>query len=181
MKTVFNRVKKSILIYTILYTVIFAISHLVLNAFGMNYREGIYFFSAFLIAIGTIIGIIQLLCKIKNKYVKVILIIVFIMTLIPCSLYAFILGIFAYSPEHVVIKNGKKMIAYVNGFMDTYVEYYDYKNFLFVGNKIRIKEYYGNGGFDPIENKYGYNYPIISTSYYDDEGKIIRTEEEASK
>ena len=51
MKTVFNRVKKSILIYTILYTVIFAISHLVLNAFGMNYRECIYIVSAILIAI----------------------------------------------------------------------------------------------------------------------------------
>ena len=44
MKTVFNRVKKSILIYTILYAVVFAISHLVLNAFGMNYREYIYIF-----------------------------------------------------------------------------------------------------------------------------------------
>ena len=65
------------------------------------------------------------------------------------------------------------MVAYVSSFMDTCVYYYDYKNFFFVGNKIRIKEYYGSGGFDPIENKYGYEYPVLNTDYYDENGKII--------
>ena len=65
------------------------------------------------------------------------------------------------------------MVAYVSSFMDICVYYYDYKNFFFVGNKIRIKEYYGSGGFDPIENKHGYEYPVLNTDYYDENGKII--------
>ena len=176
MKNILEKLKKSVLIYVILYAIVFILGNLILNAFNMRFRETIYFVSLIFIAIGTIIGIIQLLCKIKNQSIKLTLITLFIVTLIPCSLYTFVLGIFAYKPEHIVIKDNKKMVAYVSGFMDTYVEYYDYKNYLVVGNKIRIKEYYGNGGFDPIENKYGYKYNVESTTYYDENGKILRTE-----
>lgn len=61
-----------------------------------------------------------------------------------------------YTPEHVVEKDGKKFVAYASGFKRTYVNYYDYKNIFVVGDQKRIEEYYGKGGFDPIENKYGY-------------------------
>ena len=84
---------------------------------------------------------------------------------------------FGYQPEHVVYKDGEKYIAYVNGFLDTYVYYYDYKNLLVVGNKMKIKEYYGNGGFDPIKNRYGYEYKVLNTTYYDANGNIISTNE----
>ena len=39
----------------------------------------------------------------------------------------------------------------------------------------RIEEYYGKGGFDPIENQYGYEYNVENTTYYDENGKIIKT------
>lgn len=176
MKNFFNKLRRSVLMYTIIYICIFIIINLILNVFNMNYREWIYFLSLILISIGFVIGIIQLLWKIKNKIVKIIAIILFIIVLIPCALYTYIFCIFAYQPEHIVMRDGKKMVAYVNGFMDTYVEYYDYKNFFTVGNKIKIKEYYGDGGFDPIKNKYGYSYPVISTDYYDENSNIIYTE-----
>ena len=134
MKNILEKLKKSVLIYVILYAIVFIIGNLILNAFNMQFRETIYFVSLIFIAIGTIIGIIQLLCKIKNQSIKLTLITLFIVTLIPCFLYTFVLGIFAYKPEHIVIKDNKKMVAYVSGFMDTYVEYYDYKNYLVVGN-----------------------------------------------
>ena len=175
-KNIFYKLRKNILFYTVLYFCVFVIINIILNAFNMNYRECIYILSLILIGIGGITGIIQLLCKIKNKIVKIISIILFIIVLIPCAFYTYIFCIFAYQPEHIVMKDGKKMVAYVNGFMDTYVEYYDYKNFFIVGNKLKIKEYYGNGGFDPIENKHGHNYPVISTDYYDENGNIIHTE-----
>lgn len=31
------------------------------------------------------------------------------------------------------------------------MNYYDYKNIFVVGSQKRIEEYYGKGGFDPIE------------------------------
>lgn len=180
MKNIFNKLRKSVLMYTIIYICIFVTINIILNAFNMNYREWIYFLSLVLISIGFVIGIIQLLWKIKNKIVKIISFILFIIVLIPCVLYTYIFCIFAYQPEHIVMRDGKKMVAYVNGFMDTYVEYYDYKSSFTVGNKLKIKEYYGEGGFDPIKNKYGYNYPVISTDYYDENGNIIYTENNES-
>ena len=50
------------------------------------------------------------------------------------------------------------------------VNYYDYKNIFVVGNQKRIEEYYGKGGFDPIENKYGYEYKLERTTCYDEKG-----------
>ena len=55
------------------------------------------------------------------------------------------------------------------------VNYYDYKNIFVAGNQKRIEEYYGKGGFDPIENQYGYEYNVENTTYYDENGKIIKT------
>mgnify|MGYP004640759085 FL=1 len=81
--------------------------------------------------------------------------------------------VFGYTPEHVVEKDGKKFVAYVSGFKRTYVNYYDYKNIFVVGNQKRIEEYYGKGGFDPIENKYGYEYKLERTTCYDEKGEII--------
>ena len=41
------------------------------------------------------------------------------------------------------------------------------------GFQKRIEEYYGKGGFDPIENKYGYEYKFERTTCYDEKGEII--------
>lgn len=57
------------------------------------------------------------------------------------------------------------------------VNYYDYKNIFVVGNQKRIEEYYGNGGLDPIGNKYGYEYKLERTTCYDEKGEIISINE----
>ena len=79
-------------------------------------------------------------------------------------------------PEHIVRKDGKKYVAYVNGFLRTYVYYYDYKNIFVVGNQKRIEEDYGKGGFDPIENKFGNKYDVEMTTYYDEDGNVVSRE-----
>jgi len=174
---ILKKLKKSILFYMILYIIIFVITNFILNIFSMSFRAWVYIFSLIFVCIGFVAGILQLLCKIKKKVVKIVLIILFIISLIPCFLYGFVIGILAYHQEHVVIRDGEKMVAYVYGWLDTDVSYYDYKNLFFVGNKIKVKEYYGNGGFDPIENEYGYDPPVTSTYYYDEDGKIIKIED----
>lgn len=79
-------------------------------------------------------------------------------------------------PEHIVRKDGKKYVAYVNGFLRTYVYYYDYKNIFVVGNQKRIEEDYGKGGFDPIEDKFGNKYDVETTTYYDENGNVVSRE-----
>lgn len=55
-------------------------------------------------------------------------------------------------PEHVVDKEGKKMVASVRMAFNVSVDYYDYVNG-FVRGKYRICEDYGNGSFDPFERE----------------------------
>lgn len=57
---------------------------------------------------------------------------------------------FAYEPEYLVNKNGQKMVAYVNSFVEVYVDYHEYKNFLVCGYNVIGEEWYGSGGYDPF-------------------------------
>lgn len=58
------------------------------------------------------------------------------------------------------------MVAYVDSFLQVEVKYYDYINPFIRGNKIRIYEDYGSGGFDPFEKDEAL-IPIHFTYYYD--------------
>ncbi len=113
---------------------------------------------------------------IKENVLRNVLIGIVILLLLLSTPAIFFLGAFSYMPEHIVRKDGKKYVAYVNGFLRTYVYYYDYKNIFVVGNQKRIEEDYGKGGFDPIENKFGNKYDVEMTIYYDKDGNVVSRE-----
>lgn len=176
MEKIKKYIPKIILLDTIIYTLIIVALYFILSSFKLMFREWIYIVSAVIIIGGFVAGIIQLLLKIKEKVLRNVLIGIVIILLLLSTPIIFFLGAFSYMPEHIVEKDGKKYIAYVNGFLRTYVYYYDYKNIFVVGNQKRIEEYYGKGGFDPIENKFGNKYDVEITTYYDKEGNIVNTE-----
>lgn len=60
---------------------------------------------------------------------------------------------FMYKPEHVIKRDGIRMVANVNSFLQETVYYYEYKNFLFRGAEQIGWEDYGNGGGDPFEQE----------------------------
>lgn len=102
---------------------------------------------------------------------------------------------FSYKPEHIVNKDGKKYVAYVRAFTDVNVDYYDYINIFLRGNKKKITEWYGNGGYDPFEqenalpqqvyylddNKNAVKKEETSTKYYSDKNNYNTTEVEEEK
>ena len=176
MEKIKKYIPKIILLDTILYMLIIVTLYFILSSFKLMFREWIYIVSAVIIIGGFVAGIIQLLLKIKKKILRNVLIGIVIILLLLSTPAIFFLGAFSYMPEHIVRKDGKKYVAYVNGFLRTYVYYYDYKNIFVVGNQKRIEEYYGKGGFDPIENKFGNKYNVEITTYYDEEGNIVNTE-----
>ena len=176
MEKIKKYIPQIILLDTIIYTLIIVALYFILSSFKLMFREWIYIVSAVIIIGGFVAGIIQLLLKIKEKVLRNVLIGIVIILLLLSTPIIFFLGAFSYMPEHIVEKDGKKYIAYVNGFLRTYVYYYDYKNIFVVGNQKRIEEYYGKGGFDPIENKFGNKYDVEITTYYDEEGNIVNTE-----
>lgn len=60
---------------------------------------------------------------------------------------------FSHDPEHVVQRDGQKMLAVVNSFLDVNVEYHAYRNAFIMGKQTLIYEYYGSGGYDPFERE----------------------------
>ena len=176
MEKIKKYIPKIILLDTILYMLIIVTLYFILSSFKLMFREWIYIVSAVIIIGGFVAGIIQLLLKIKEKILRNVLIGIVIILLLLSTPAIFFLGAFSYMPEHIVRKDGKKYVAYVNGFLRTYVSYYDYKNIFVVGNQKRIEEDYGKGGFDPIENKFGNKYDVEMTTYYDEDGNVVSRE-----
>ena len=89
------------------------------------------------------------------------------------SILLTVLGAFAYNPEHVVEKDGRNMVAYVNSFLQVRVEYYDYKNVLVRGSILRIEEDYGNGGYDPFTEEH---MPQVKRFiYYNEDGSVEKS------
>ena len=177
MEKIKKYIPRIILLDTIIYTLIIVTLYLILSFCKLMFREWIYIVSAVIIIGGFVAGIIQLLLKIKEKILRNVLIGIVIILLLLSTPAIFFLGAFSYMPEHIVRKDGKNYVAYVNGFLRTYVSYYDYKNIFVVGNQKRIEEDYGKGGFDPIENKYGYEYKLERTTCYDEKGESISINE----
>lgn len=176
MEKIKKYIPKIILLDTILYTLIIVVLYFILSSFKLMFREWIYIVSAVIIIGGLVAGIIQLLLKIKEKVLRNVLIGIVIILLLLSTPAIFFLGAFSYMPEHIVKMDGKKYVAYVNGFLRTYVYYYDYKNIFVVGNQKRIEEDYGKGGFDPIEDKFGNKYDVETTTYYDEDGNVVSRE-----
>lgn len=176
MEKIKKYIPKIILLDTIIYTLIIVTLYFILSSFKLMFREWIYIVSAIIIIGGFVAGIIQLVLKIKENVLRNVLIGIVIILLLLSTPAIFFLGAFSYTPEHIVRKDGKNYVAYVNGFLRTYVSYYDYKNIFVVGNQKRIEEDYGKGGFDPIENKFGNKYDVEMTTYYDKDGNVVSRE-----
>ncbi|AZN42554.1 hypothetical protein [Paenibacillus albus] len=81
--------------------------------------------------------------------------------------------IFSTKPEHIVDRNGVKMVAVVTAWLDVDVDYYEHKNWLVHGKKVLISEWYGSGGYDPFTRE---SVPApVRIIYYDENGKSIKS------
>ena len=174
MEKIKRYIPRIIILDTIICLLIITMLFFTLHFFNLMFRQWVYIIFAILIMLGGIVGTIQLLLKIKRKVIKISLIVIFIILLLLASPIVYLGAVFGYMPEHVVKRDGKKYVAYVNGFLKTYVCYYDYKNLIVVGNKKKIEEYYGRGGFDPIADN---RREVVSVTYYDEEGNVLSIDE----
>ncbi len=152
----------------------FYILHNLLNAFNLEFRRWIVYFVAFISFVLIIAGIFQLLFRIKTRVLKNVLTSILIIALAISCPYMVALTGFSYTPEHVVTKDGIRLVAYVDGFMHTSVDYYDYVNFMICGSQLQLYEDYGDGGFDPIRNSQGLTYNVQDYIWYDDAGNPIK-------
>lgn len=156
---------------------LYKISKYILRLNGIGFLNVVKFIFATIFTIllfSILIQVIVLMYYYTNRNITATVLISFI---IGGSMVLYLFGcIISYAftdVEHIIEKDGKKMIAYVDSFLQVEVKYYDYINSFIRGNKIRIYEDYGSGGFDPFE-KDEILIPIHST-YYDDNGNLIKS------
>ena len=168
---------KNILFDTLLFGIIFALLLLFNYFLGLMFRLWVYYVVAAIVIIGLIAGVIQKFKNSSSKITKIVLTIISIAIVVVAIIgwkIILLAVVFSYKPEHVVEKDGKKYVAYVNSFLNVDVYYYDYKNFFLMGNKIKLKEYYGKGGYDPFDDMHS-DREALFYYYYDDSGKIVNT------
>ena len=174
MKKIWNILKKSILFYSIINVLLFILLYFLLKVFNITFRQWVYYLVFFLTIIGVIIGSIQI-AKNGGKKTKIFFtflgICVVIITII-CWKIILLIFAFSYKPEHIITKDDKKYVAYVIAFKNVKVNYYDYINFFLVGNKIKLEEDYGKGGYDPFDEKHR-DSKVQRYYYYDKNHKII--------
>lgn len=174
MKKFLSFLKKYIILIPLICLVILMVSQLILALFDLIYRQKVYLISLAIIIPLFILGIFQILLRLKRS--RIILIGLFLILLIIGAYFGYVVFIFSYMPEYVIQKDEKKYVAYVNGFWTTQVDYYEYKGPLLTSIYKSFTEDYGKGGFNPIENSFGYKYEIEQTIYYDAKGNILKCE-----
>lgn len=102
---------KYILTYVILYILIFIIVKLIFNVFGIEFLNWVYNVWILTTIAGILVGIVQIIIKVQNKYDKIKIIICCICII---GLIAMFWPIFAFfyttflPPEYIVKKDGKK-------------------------------------------------------------------------
>lgn len=123
--------RRILLADTALFTVLFIAVRLVLHLFRLNYRKWFLVLCLFLIMVGIIAGIIQLLLKIRKSAVRIIAVriiavSVFVLFITAACVVTYPIAIFAVvGEEHVVERDEGKFVAYVDGFLHTYAKYKD--------------------------------------------------------
>ena len=69
MRKFLENLRKNIFLYTIIFLLLFIISHFVLNIFNIQYRQWIYWSVLAVFIIGIILGIVQIVRK-KDENIK---------------------------------------------------------------------------------------------------------------
>lgn len=170
MINVLNKLKTSILLITIIFTLLFLFIAFILYLFKIMFLQWVYYVIAIILSIGYIIGIFQFLQRIKHKnkiFNKLSSIfstfcIMVIMLSIPII---FLKLTFNHKPEHIVVDKNNKYVAYVvYGDKEVNVYYYNYINSFLRGRDKKIEEYYENISYDPLIPEHWYTKP--NSIYY---------------
>ena len=171
MKRIKKYIPMIILLDTIILVLIYIAFCIVLNMFNLVFRKWVLILFLLMLATGFIAGSDTTSFENQeigtkersNLYIRD-----FSISIRKCNN----MTIFAFAnEEYIVERDNVKYVAHVDGWLKTYVHYYEYKGPFLEGKTERIEEYYGKGGFDPIggEDKY----TVIRTTYYDEGGNLI--------
>ncbi len=134
-----KKIFKYIIVYIILFDLCYGISKLITDTLELEYLQWIPKTILVMNFIGITAGIIQIICKMKNKTERYIILVLIILNVLIWGkiLIPVINGIseIYFPPEYIVEKNDTKMVGYVYNGYETRVDYYKYKNIFTRENK----------------------------------------------
>lgn len=151
-------IKNNFLIYAILYCIIFVASRYLLNKINIEFMDWFCYLSYNFIFISIVIGIIQLILKIKIKIAKIISIISVIIVFFIVSMLFNIAQAFMYRENYVIKKDNIKMeteYTYWDKVSDIY--YYKYINPFMRSYKKINHEYLHHHPNNPFETEAEYS------------------------
>ena len=170
MKNEKSILKKSILLYTVIFLILFFISESILMYFGYTYITWVYVIPIIIAILGVILGTIQIIknLKVSNKIKCIIYAISLVIESVVITIFlVIILFFYAVMPTtDIVIRDDVKMAREVHSFLlSNGIYYYEYKNMFIRGNKVQIEDKYDN-----TLSKSEY----MGTLYYDEKGNIAK-------
>lgn len=125
----------------------------------LHLRFRVFVFQVFVVIalLGILIGIIQLIRRQSNKAARAAAYIATVAVLVAGAFFMYLPAVlfFLGQTETTVYIDGVKYSAHTYEFLDRFVYYYDYKNFLISGNVLRMEDDYpGCIIGDPIRTVY---------------------------
>ena len=141
MKKVIKSILKNMIFYALILSAIFIFSKKIINSYDMEFRNWFYFAIISLIFFLFIIGIIQIICKLKDLLIKIFIILTLLVFIgISLSITYFLCDILVQYEEKIVNKQGKKFVGHIYSFVTTKIEYYEYINSILRGIDIVLYE-----------------------------------------
>ena len=141
MKKVIKSILKNMIFYALILSAIFIFSKKIINSYDMEFRNWFYFAIISLIFFLFIIGIIQIICKLKDLLIKIFIILTLLVFIgISLSITYFLCDILVQYEEKIVNKQGKKFVGHIYSFVTTKIEYYEYINSILRGKDIVLYE-----------------------------------------
>lgn len=151
--------KKSILFYTVCLLAIYILTNSLLAYVQLTFLSHVKLTISILIAIGIILGSIQLIIHDEDKITSKIIYSLFITILEIILILPFFVWylLFIYNDEKVVYKNQQPMVAEISIKAESSsISYYDYKYFLIRSKQVRFSE--NMNEFEKISKEENYDY-----------------------
>lgn len=140
MKKIIKAIITNMIFYALILSAIVISSKIIINNYGIEFRNWFYVASIIMISLFFVIGIIQIICKTHDIAIKVFLISTFIIFIGVASAIAYFFYDLFIPYEIIVQKQGKRLIGQSYSFLTTKITYYDYINLIVRGKDVVLYE-----------------------------------------
>lgn len=164
MNSFFNKIKKSIFFYTLIFIAVYYIGMMILDHFNLQYLLWVRYAFWIIVCVGIIAGTIQFFAvrgkdKPVNKRIRTLV----LLTEILLAIFLLFAGWLFDDDQTFAEVDGKRMVKQTHSFyVSNWIRYYDYKGWFVCGKHERIHEMH-----DDSIGEYLY------TIYYDEDGNVV--------